>query len=235
MTKCALAALAMLACGCDVVFGVAAVPDAQPNLLGCTTQDALICADFEEDHTFYIDGLARDIPPEVANQMVSIGSPGVHGGHALYITSMGPTYRLEGMGQTPASKITATFDIVFAEFDATTPATGVALLFFVNSSCYVAIDFQPTGFRLNLVSSCGTAQSVDIVAPLPARTSFVPVTFTIDLANKVGTVQLDASKVMVPISPGVMTAIPAAAFGFIDKVDGSTASVGIDDLLVTTQ
>ena len=127
---------AMLAAGCDSVLGLHAfpdAPDAPTNLLGCVGRSALLCADFEEGTTVFVNGLASDLPVAPANVTASVEAPGVDGGHAFYVESTGPMYRLDARSMIPATQITATFELELARFDATTPPTALVVLSFDRS------------------------------------------------------------------------------------------------------
>jgi hypothetical protein len=237
---CAIA-LAILAAGCDSVLGLKMFgpgPDAPSNDLGCATRGALLCADFEQGNTFYANGVLSDVPMPVGNVTASVEEPGADGGHALYVDSAGATYRLETLSTTAATRITATFDVELARFDANTPATSLVVLYFEQTQvaqCYVAVVYKPTPPRLTLVENCTSQEAPDLVTPLPSHTLFVPVTFTMDLVTKSGSAQLGANSATVPIDPGGATmTFPGVIFGFVDPLGSSAARVGFDNLLVVT-
>jgi len=234
-------ALVVLAAGCDSVLGLKTFgpgPDASSNDLGCANRPALLCADFEQGNTFYANGVPSDVPTPVGNVTASVEAPGATGGHALYIDSSGATYRLETLSTTAATRITATFDLELARFDPTTPATSLVVLYFEQTKvaqCYVAVVYKPAPPRLALVENCTSQEAPDLVVPLPSHTLFVPVTFTMDLATRLGSAQLGGNSATVPIDPGGATmTFPGVIFGFVDPLGSSAARVGFDNLLVVT-
>jgi hypothetical protein len=234
-------ALVVLAAGCDSVLGLKTFgpsPDASSNDLGCANRPALLCADFEQGNTLYVNGVLSDVPMPVGNVTASVEAPGTSGGHALYVDSTGATYRLEALSSTAATRITAAFDLELAHFDPNTPATSLVVLYFEQTQvaqCYVAVDYQPTPPRLALAENCTSQEAPDLVTVLPSHTQFVPVTFTMDLVTKLGSAQLGGNSATVHLDPGgATTTFPGVIFGFIDPLGSSAARVGFDNLLVVT-
>ncbi|HET9992485.1 MAG TPA: hypothetical protein VFQ65_28325, partial [Kofleriaceae bacterium] len=172
-------ALAMLAGGCDYVVGLQELgpaTDASTIDLGCATRPALLCADFEAGTTFYADRVPRDIPVAVGNVTASVEANAASSGHALVVDTTGDTYRLEAVSTTAATRITATFDLELAHFDATAPATALVVLYFEQTSldqCYVALDYQPSPPRLALAENCTSQQAANLGVAIPSHTQFV--------------------------------------------------------------
>jgi hypothetical protein len=232
------AALALVAGGCDYVVGlepIAPATDGSTIDLGCANRPALLCADFEEGTTFYTDRVPKDIPLAVGNVTAAVeANAGI--GHALFVDSTGDTYRLEAISTTAATRITATFDLELAHFDATAPAMSLVVLYFEQttvSQCYVALDYQPSPPRLALAENCTSQQPADLGVALPSRTQFASFTFTMDLGAKQATAQLGDITATVPVDPGApTTTFPGVVFGLVDPLAGSTAGVGFDNLVV---